>query len=73
VPEDQAADPDQVNAAITRALAEAEAAGVRGQAVTPYLLGRVATLTGGESIAANVALLKQNASVAAQVAVALAQ
>ncbi len=73
VPQDQAADPDPVNAAIAQALAEAEAAGVRGQAVTPYLLDRVAALTGGESVTANLALLRQNAAVAAQIAVKLTE
>lgn len=72
VPEDQAADPRRMDAAIAQALAEAGAAGVRGQAVTPFLLERVAALTGGESVAANRALLRHNAAVAAQIAAALA-
>lgn len=72
VPEAQAADPDHTNAAIAQALAEAEAAGVHGPSVTPFLLGRVAEITGGESLAANVALLRHNAAVAAAIATALA-
>jgi pseudouridine-5'-phosphate glycosidase len=58
--------------AINQAVAEAGAAGVRGQALTPYLLSRIAELTQGESLAANLALLENNAAVAAQLAVALA-
>jgi pseudouridine-5'-phosphate glycosidase len=71
-PEDQAADPAQVEEAIAQALSEAAEAVVRGKEVTPFLLSRVAQLTGGKSVNANLALLRQNAAVAAQIAVALA-
>jgi len=63
----------EVEAAIGRALARAEAAAVRGPAVTPFLLAAMAEETAGESIGTNVALLRQNAHVAALVARALAQ
>lgn len=63
----------EVGVAIEHALARAAAAGVRGQAVTPFLLSAVAEETGGESMRTNIALLRQNARVAAQVAVALAR
>lgn len=63
---------DTVEAAIERALARAKATGVRGPAVTPFLLAVMAEETQGESIATNVALLRQNAHVAAQVAGQLA-
>lgn len=59
--------------AIDAALREAEAQHVRGKAVTPFLLARVAELTHGESKTANVALLENNARVAAEIAVALAE
>jgi pseudouridine-5'-phosphate glycosidase len=59
---------DEIEAAIERALARAQAAGVRGQAVTPFLLTAVAEETAGESMRTNIALLRQNARVAAQVA-----
>ncbi len=59
---------DEIEAAIERALARAHAAGVRGQAVTPFLLTAVAEETAGESMRTNIALLRQNARVAAQVA-----
>jgi pseudouridine-5'-phosphate glycosidase len=59
--------------AIARALAEAEAGGVKGKAVTPFLLARVSQLTGRASLRANVALLLNNARVASHIAVALSQ
>jgi len=55
--------------AIHTALAEAEERGVRGRALTPFLLDRMRPLTGGESVRANVALLHHNARVAAALAV----
>jgi pseudouridine-5'-phosphate glycosidase len=57
---------------VQAALAHADMAGVRGREVTPYLLSRVADLTDGRSLAANRALLVNNARVAARVAAALA-
>lgn len=62
---------DEVEEAIGRALARADQAGVRGPAVTPFLLAAMAEETHGESIGTNVALLRQNAGVAARVALAL--
>jgi pseudouridine-5'-phosphate glycosidase len=62
----------QVEAAVTQALAEAMARGTRGARLTPWLLARVAELTGGESVAANRALLLNNAALAGAVACALA-
>ena len=57
---------------IDQALAEAKAEGITGKAVTPYLLDRVSTLSGERSKKANIALLLNNARVAAQIALALA-
>ena len=57
--------------AIAQALKEAEARGVRGKEVTPFLLARVSELTHEESRTANVALLENNARVAARIARAL--
>ncbi len=62
----------EVDLAVAAALAEARAAGVRGAAVTPFLLAAVERVTGGRSLLANVALLEANAGLAAEVAVALA-
>ncbi|MFV9503108.1 MAG: pseudouridine-5'-phosphate glycosidase [Oscillochloridaceae bacterium umkhey_bin13] len=60
----------EVEAAIERALARCAEADVRGPAVTPFLLAAMAEETHGESMATNIALLRQNAAVAASVAVA---
>ncbi len=72
-PVEKALDPQFVEAAIGRAIAQAETAGIRGAAVTPFLLSAMARETEGESIATNTALLNNNAQIAAQVAVALFQ
>ena len=61
---------DRIDAAIAQALQEADAQGIRGKASTPFLLARVAELTGGNSLASNIALVLNNAALAAQVAVA---
>ncbi len=71
-PEEIALPADVVQRAIDQALAEAAAAGLRGQGVTPFLLERVSELSGGESLQANLGLLRNNARIAAQIAVALA-
>lgn len=65
------ADPAVVGAAIEQALAEADAQGIRGKAITPFLLARVDTLSGGASLAANVELVLSNAQLAARLARAL--
>lgn len=65
--------PGHVGPAIRQALAQADARGIRGKEVTPFLLSAVAEQTGGKSLEANVALLRNNARIAAQVATALAQ
>jgi pseudouridylate synthase len=61
-----------IDAAIERALEEARANGISGRDVTPFLLSAVARDTGGRALTANIALLRNNASVAARVAVAIA-
>jgi pseudouridine-5'-phosphate glycosidase len=59
-----------IDAVIENALREAETAGVRGKALTPFLLARIATTTGGKAVAANRALAESNAALAAEIAVA---
>ena len=61
----------EVEPAILQAVAEAAARGLRSAEVTPFLLPRIAQLTGERSLRANLALLKNNARVAAEIAVAL--
>ena len=62
---------DLVNHATDSALAAARAAGVRGAAVTPFLLAEMQHRTEGKSVVANLALLENNASLAGRIAVAL--
>jgi pseudouridine-5'-phosphate glycosidase len=67
-----ALDRSLVDQAVSRALERASAAGVRGAAVTPYLLGAVERETGGRSLEANLGLLEANAALAAEIANELA-
>lgn len=53
---------------IERALADMDALGLTGAQTTPYLLGRIVEITGGRSLATNIALVRHNAAVAARVA-----
>jgi pseudouridine-5'-phosphate glycosidase len=71
VPESEAS-ADNVDAAIDRAVAEAEAQGVRGKSVTPFLLKRVSELSGGATLRTNQALLIHNARTAGLIACELA-
>jgi len=59
---------DIITAAIDTALGEAGKAGVRGKDVTPFLLARVKDLTGGDSLESNIALVMNNARLAAEIA-----
>ena len=68
VPAAQAIDADVMNAAITRALSEAERKGATGPAVTPIVLAEIAHETSGEAVRANLALAENNASLAANLA-----
>ena len=70
-PEETALPEDRMEEAVLAAIAEAEELGIHGAATTPFLLQRVSEITKGESLTANLALLRNNAKVAAQVAVAL--
>ncbi len=69
--EETALPADEVETAIETALKEAHDLNIHGSATTPFLLKRVSELTGGESLQANLALLKNNARIAAQVAKAM--
>ncbi|MCE2845999.1 MAG: pseudouridine-5'-phosphate glycosidase [Sphingobacteriales bacterium] len=62
---------DQMEEHIRAALTAAEQQGVKGKEITPFLLRYLAVRTGGESLDANIALVKNNAKLGAQVAVAL--
>jgi pseudouridine-5'-phosphate glycosidase len=72
VPEAAAMPRDEIDAITQQALDEAQAQGISGKAVTPFLLARIKALTGGRSLATNIALVKHNAEVGARLALALA-
>ncbi len=62
----------EIRPAIEVAIVDAARAGVAGKAVTPYLLDAILKATGGRSLTANIALVRNNARLAAEIAVALA-
>lgn len=72
IPKDFEMEAKAIEARIGEAILEAEKQGVSGKALTPFLLQRIFELTDGKSLVANIALMKNNAAVAAQIAVALA-
>ncbi|QGZ41374.1 pseudouridine-5'-phosphate glycosidase [Pseudoduganella flava] len=71
VPEQEAMPKEEIDGITLQALQEAEENGVTGKKVTPFLLARIKTLTGGRSLATNIALVKNNARVGAALAQAL--
>jgi pseudouridine-5'-phosphate glycosidase len=72
VPAEQAMPREEIDAITAQALAEAEQQGIQGKAITPFLLARIKALTGGRSLATNIALVKNNAVAGARLARALA-
>ena len=70
IPEEFAMPKETIDAAIDQAIAECNEKGIKGKETTPFLLARVAELTGGDSLASNIRLVYNNAKVAAQTAVA---
>ncbi len=73
IPEDEALDARVIDHRIVEAVAEASVRGIARKEVTPYLLGRIAELTEGRSLEANIALVNNNAALAAAVAVELSR
>ena len=69
IPEEFAMPKETIDAAIGQAIAESKAQGIHGKETTPFLLARVAELTGGDSLASNIRLVYNNAKLAAQTAV----
>ena len=72
IPEGHALDAGEMESWIDAALRGAEQEGIARNELTPFLLKRIFELTGGRSLTANIALVENNAAVAAQIAVALA-
>jgi pseudouridine-5'-phosphate glycosidase len=68
IPAEAALDRAEMAAWVGQATADAAREGVGGKDLTPYLLARIADLSGGRSMAANIALLRHNALLAARVA-----
>ncbi|WBL72472.1 pseudouridine-5'-phosphate glycosidase [Serratia liquefaciens] len=68
IPAQYAVPEEKINAAIERAVRESVEQGVQGKDSTPFLLARVAELTGGDSLTANIQLVFNNARLAAQIA-----
>lgn len=58
----------EVERVVAAALRQAEVAGIQGKAITPFLLAQVAAATGGASLEANIALLRNNVAIAASIA-----
>jgi pseudouridylate synthase len=71
IPEEYAMPENEINSAIESALKEANEQGISGKDTTPFLLGKVKELTGGKSLDANIALVKNNAVLGAKLAVEL--
>jgi pseudouridine-5'-phosphate glycosidase len=72
-PLDTALPPSEVYPWIKTALSEAEVANISGQLLTPFVLERLRELSGDRTLLANIALIKNNARVASQIAKALKQ
>lgn len=70
IPEEHALEESFINSIIEQAMTEAKANGIAGKEVTPFLLGKVKELTKGASLVANIELVKHNAKVGAELAVA---
>jgi len=73
IPDDHALDAEAIEKRIEEAVEEARVRRVAKKDVTPYLLGRIVELTEGRSLEANILLVRNNAALAAQVAVELAR
>ena len=73
IPADAEIPADEIREAIDAALADLDRLGIVGQDVTPYLLRSVVERTGGRSLEANLALVRSNAAVAAEIAVEYAE
>ena len=69
IPQEFSMPKDVIDAAIDQAIAESNAKGIKGKETTPFLLARVAEITGGDSLASNIRLVYNNAKLTAQTAV----
>lgn len=73
IPDDYSLDNQQIEMAINESLKEAQEKSIKGKAVTPFLLSKIANLTKNKSLESNLALIKNNARIGAQIAIELSQ
>lgn len=73
IPAEHELDADYIDEIIAQAIVEAEKAGITGKDMTPFLLGKIVELTGGESLKANIQLVYNNAKVGARIAKAYSE
>jgi pseudouridine-5'-phosphate glycosidase len=71
IPEEYSMDHEVINKAIDQAIEESRAQGIKGKETTPFLLARVAEITGGDSLESNIKLVLNNAALAAKTAAEL--
>lgn len=71
IPQAYAMPESQMDQCIEQAVEEAKLAGIKGKYITPFLLDRIKTLTDGQSLAANIQLVLNNAKLGAEIAVSL--
>lgn len=69
IPEEYSMPKERIDAAIDQAIAESRQQGIKGKETTPFLLARVAEITGGDSLASNIQLVYNNARLTAKTAV----
>ncbi|MCR5684100.1 MAG: pseudouridine-5'-phosphate glycosidase [Lachnospiraceae bacterium] len=72
IPEEYSMDPDYIESIIEKAVEECNKLGIKGKETTPYLLDKIQKLTGGDSLAANIQLVYNNARLGAKIASELA-
>jgi len=73
IPEEYSLDPKLISKTIEKAIEEAKEQNIKGKETTPYLLAKIKELTGNKSLEANLALVYNNATLAAKIAVELAK
>ncbi|RNL80305.1 pseudouridine-5'-phosphate glycosidase [Nocardioides marmorisolisilvae] len=73
IPEADEIPHERIDAIIEQALGDLDRLGITGKDTTPYLLGRIVEITGGDSLTANIALVKNNAHLGAEIAAAFSK
>jgi pseudouridine-5'-phosphate glycosidase len=68
IPEEYSMDPGKINAVIEEAIREMDAKGIKGKECTPFLLAKIAEITGGDSLNSNIRLVFNNAAVGTEIA-----